>query len=354
MVEYLVAMDVSATNILGGVYEFTHDGPREVARADYNGQDIVNFNTQVLDDLLKKAKLGRGDISRMVLAPAGPVEEGKRCQLTNAAFHLDADSTEIPTVLVNDFAAIAHAVAEYGTELKHVRLPHPLNDNSMGEVVEKAPMGIIGPGTGLGIARLFYNPGREGYVPISSEGGHCSVPFCFGDFMGNDVVRRISNDFFDCQPFHLEGILSGDGISRIYQALAAIGRSSPEPEFNVAEDQGKYVADRAKTDSGLHLQAMNLFWTYLGVALRNVVVHEEARGGVWIAGGITRKNIMTGGEVDSNVARHIMTAFDRGSSHNDWLRNIPVHVIMDEEVGLKGALAVACNGIAFEDYLRQD
>ena len=40
-------------------------------------------------------------------------------------------------------------------------------------------------------------------------------------------------------------------------------------------------------------------------------------------------------------ARTIMTEFDNGPSHRDWVNEIPVTVIMDRQVGLKGALHVA-------------
>jgi hypothetical protein len=42
-----------------------------------------------------------------------------------------------------------------------------------------------------------------------------------------------------------------------------------------------------------------------------------------------------------------MREFDNGPSHDDWVKKIPVKVILDPLIGLKGALAAASN----EDHL---
>ena len=66
--------------------------------------------------------------------------------------------------IVNDFGAVAHAVATLGDEhFQHVCGPdRPLPDEGV--------ISIVGPGTGLGVAALLRKRGH--YEVIETEGGH--------------------------------------------------------------------------------------------------------------------------------------------------------------------------------------
>ena len=67
-------------------------------------------------------------------------------------------------VIVNDFAAIAHAVAGLGASAyRHVCGPEH-------DLPESGVVSIVGPGTGLGVASLLKRPG--GHDVIATEGGH--------------------------------------------------------------------------------------------------------------------------------------------------------------------------------------
>jgi glucokinase len=109
---------------------------------------------------------GGASVEDAVLAVAGPVD-GRRCVLTNSSWIVDAKELQsrfgFRTVrLLND-----HEAAVWGLS----RLA-PSDSVLIGPDSPKpgAPMALLGPGTGLGMACYLPGPGRERVVV--SEGGH--------------------------------------------------------------------------------------------------------------------------------------------------------------------------------------
>ena len=107
------------------------------------------------------------DVPSMVgLAIAGPVSDGS-ATMTNRPWRFDRDEIRAVTKaehvhFVNDFEALA------------LSLPH-LTDNELHQIgggapVRNAPMVVLGPGTGLGVAALVDSP--AGRVAVATEGGH--------------------------------------------------------------------------------------------------------------------------------------------------------------------------------------
>ncbi|WOK35251.1 glucokinase [Sphingomonas sp. C3-2] len=146
------------------------------------------------------------------IAVAGPVGAGDGIRLTNSDWHIAPDTltqTLAPDglVIVNDFAAMAHAVAHLPANgFAHVTGPsHPLpRDGSIS---------VIGPGTGLGVAQLIRWQG--GYRVIETEGGH-------GDFAALDAVEDAIADRLRSRfgRVSAERIVSGPGLRNIHDALA--------------------------------------------------------------------------------------------------------------------------------------
>src|SRR5687767_2519567 len=123
--------------------------------------------------------------------------------------------------LINDFTAVAWAIPglrqdEYAT----------IGAVTMGD--ESAPVGIIGPGSGLGVGG-FLRQGGGAIVPLQSEGGHAA--FAPGDETELKMLQilmrrygRVSN----------ERLLSGPGLVNIYQALAEL-RQQPAKSLTAAD-----------------------------------------------------------------------------------------------------------------------
>ena len=94
---------------------------------------------------------------------------------------------------------------------------------------------------------------------------------------------------------------------------------------------------------------MKFFWKTYGRATHDLVVHENARGGVWIAGGIIRKDYAGGNDqYKEKVKDWFMTEFTSGPTHRSWVNKTPLHVITDKRAGLEGCIEVGSNPEYFE------
>lgn len=145
-------------------------------------------------------------------ALAGPVGDGP-FRLTNAEWRFDPD--RLPgelrvgeVTLLNDFAAIAHAVAGLNADhLFHLAGPDaPLP--GQGTVT------VIGPGTGLGIAHFRKHEGHA--LVQATEGSHIDfAPVCALD----DAILAALREKHE--RVSVERVISGDGIVPIQAAIAA-------------------------------------------------------------------------------------------------------------------------------------
>ena len=112
-------------------------------------------------------------------------------------------------VIVNDFAAIAHAVAGFdASAYRHVCGPeHDLPDAGV--------ISIVGPGTGLGVASLLRRAG--GHDVIATEGGH--VDWAPLDPLEDRILEHLRENF---RRVSVERLVSGRGLLNIYEALGTI------------------------------------------------------------------------------------------------------------------------------------
>jgi hypothetical protein len=112
-------------------------------------------------------------------------------------------------VLVNDFEAVGHAVAQAGAEyFEHLTGPdEPLP--------AEGTISVIGPGTGLGVAHIWRGGGH--YRVQATEGGH--VDFAPLDSIEDAILARLRKRH---RRVSTERIVSGPGIVDIYETLASL------------------------------------------------------------------------------------------------------------------------------------
>lgn len=169
--------------------------------------------------------------------------------------------------LVNDFAAVAHAVAHLdSSHLRHLCGPDlPLPAAGV--------IGIVGPGTGLGVATLLRT--GETYHVLPGEGGH--IDFAPLDSIEDTILQRLRQRY---RRVSVERIVSGPGLVSIYEALAAIeGRA-----ITVPDDAALWSAAIAGTDD-LAVTALDRFCASLGAVAGDMALVQGAAA-VVIAGGV--------------------------------------------------------------------
>jgi glucokinase len=262
------------------------------------------------------AGIGRPLPRAAAIAVAGPVG-GAELKLTNnqwvirpaeidAALGLDAH------VLVNDFEAVAHAVAACGADqFRHLCGPDvPLP--------EAGPISVIGPGTGLGVA-LLVRQGRDDWHVLPTEASH-------GDFAPVDAVEDAILQQFR-QRFgrvSAERVLSGPGLAGIHAALA--GEADP-----ALDDAALWARALAGTDP-VAAAALDRFCLALGGFAGNMALAHGA-GGVVIGGGL-------GARLADHLPQSGFAArFVAKGRFEPVMRGLPVKLITHPQPGLLGAAA---------------
>ena len=216
--------------------------------------------------------------------------------------------------IVNDFGAIAHAVAEFGEEhFLHLCGPEV-------SLPREGVTTIVGPGTGLGVAQLLID-GEHRHV-IETEGGH--VDFAPLDSLEDQILAHLRRSF---RRVSVERIVSGSGLVNIYTALAAIeGRAVTPPE-----DKTLWSAALEGRDA-LAAAALDRFCLALGAVAGDLALAHGANG-VVIAGGLgyrLRDHLHKSGFDDRFIAKG---RFERR------MEAIPVKLVTHPQPGLFGAAA---------------
>lgn len=266
--------------------------------------------------------------TRACYAVACPVV-GERCSTPNLPWTLDARelaaSTGIAgTVLVNDFAAVGHAIALLG--------PEDLVTLQEGREEPHGPRAVIGAGTGLGQGFLVWDGGR--YTVCGSEGGHTA--FAARNALEWGLAESLLAEYPHAS---WERVLSGAGLAHVYRYLAA-RRAAPERDevrSEMARDDPAAVVTRRALEGSDELceRTLDLWVSVYGAQAGHLALTVLATGGVYVAGGIAPRIVekLRGGG--------FMTAFRDQGRMADFAGRVPVHVIVNPDVGLLGAAAVA-------------
>lgn len=260
--------------------------------------------------------------TRAAVAVAGPVAEG-RAALTNGVWRIDASSLRLALGLstldlINDFEAIAWSLPAL-TE-------GDLFPIGVGRPVPRAPRVVLGPGTGLGVAAMI--PVEDRWLVLPSQGGHVTLA------PGNERESRIL-DYLRIRFGHVsaERVLSGAGLVVLAQAIAAIDRGGPTPGTPAR------ILEAARSGgSPLCVEAFGRFCSLLGTVAGNLALTYEARGGVYLAGGILPR------AAEALAASEFRDRFEAKGRFAGFVSAIPTWLIRHPQPGLLGLaqLLAAC------------
>jgi glucokinase len=259
---------------------------------------------------------------------AGPVVDGE-CRTPNLPWTVSASALAadigIPhTTIINDFDAAGYGLGRLG--------PSDLVTLQAGAPLAHGAIALIGAGTGLGQGFLTWDGGR--YRVHASEGGHVNFA------ARNEVEWELRNSLMD-EFGHVsyERILSGPGLARLYDHLAATGFAAERPEVRREmehDDRAAVVSRHALAgDDPLSVRALDIFASAYGSQAGNLALTVLATGGVYVAGGIAPRIVA---KLQDGT---FMAAFRSKGRLSDLAGRIPVHVIVSPDVGLLGAAVAA-------------
>ncbi len=253
------------------------------------------------------------------ISAAGPIINDK-VKLTNASLTIDKKEiikkTQVTDVLlINDFEALA-----YSTRVLDKKDFIVLNKGAEKGFVTT----VLGSGTGLGKGILYCN---TDCFSLASEGGHTQFPITEDDSL---LAKSIKQETASSHVTY-EHVLSGRGIERIYRFLQKKHYHKDPPSLSAKEISLSLELSCSK-------RTMELFTHYFARCARNFALDTLSQKGVFLAGGIIAKNAKI-------IRDEFMKHFTHHDTHSKLLSEIPVILITNYSVSLKGACFAFIRGL---------
>ena len=248
-----------------------------------------------------------------LLALAGPIDHG-RCTLTNSLWVIDPaelkETFGFNVQIINDFQAVAYSLPSL--------VSSDLEKIGNGKAEAGAPKVVLGPGSGLGVACLINN--AENRLAITSEGGHATLA---GNSEREDAIIAVLRERFGHAS--AERAISGPGLENIFQAIASLEC------LNIGQTNAVEITRRALSgECDVAQEALNTFGALLGSFAGNAALTFGARGGVYVAGGISPRIL-------SFLTRSQFRArFEAKGRFRRYLEQIPCYVIVHPAAAFLG------------------
>jgi len=309
MAELALVGDIGGTNSRFGLVE---PGSTQLSRvAVQKNEKFASLEDSIAAYIQSQ---GLTELASAAVAVAGPVE-GEWVALTNRDWRFTRETLRQAAKarkfrLLNDFEALALA------------LPHLDGDDIVqigGETPSKPAVKIVlGPGTGLGMATLAPLP-EGGWMALPGEVGHISLPVQTREEFEWREKMTLPGVLFES-----EDAITGGGLLRMYRAVVE------QPTLSSPEDV--LQAALAKSDAAA-VKTLDQFITWLARIAGDAAMTMQARGGVYLAGGIAPSIVET---LKTGTFR---TVFQEKGRLAHVMRPIPVYVIVEKFPAFKGCAA---------------
>ncbi len=274
---------------------------------------IVDAAKAYLQDLGQKPK-------RAAFAIAGPVG-GDYFEMTNHHWKFSIRDTQSTLgldqfELMNDFKAIALGIP-------HLKKEDLMQVGGKQTAIPHGTIGIIGPGTGLGVASLFWD--GTGYRANAGEGGHVTMPArTQREF---DIFRTLRYKYHHISA---ERVCSGKGLVNIYNAIKIL-----DGHDNLPERTAEKISEAALAKScPVCVESLDKMMGFLGTVAGDLAVTLGATGGIYIAGGIPTKL----GEYFFNS--RFRESFEAKGRYESYLKPIPTWLINHPNIAFVGLQSV--------------
>lgn len=334
---HILSGDIGGTNTRLEV-SFIENGKTEsVAIRKYKG---ANFNclTDVIATFLKETDLV-GKIDSACLAVAGFVSNGE-VEVTNLPWMVSEQYlseglgiTKDKVKVINDFEAIGYGIESLDDKKDIVTIQKGKRDDD-------TLSAVVGAGTGLGMCLVSYDKDHNPRV-FKTEGGHAD--FAPVDDEQVELFKFMRKTFHRVSP---ERFCSGYGIYNIYKYVIKHPLYN-QPEcmelrrelFSVSDSDKAAVVVRyaVQHEEPSALRTIDLFLSIYGSIAGNLALTSLPFRGLYIAGGIAPRLI------EQIKQSQFLEKFRDKGRMSAMMKDFPVHIIMNTDVGLIGARTYAAS-----------
>lgn len=309
MTELALVGDIGGTNSRFGLVERGSMDIRDI-------EALKNDHFSGLEAAVSHYLAARGvtGLAAAAIAVAAPVDR-EVISLTNRDWTFSAESLRLAARagyfrLLNDYEALAWS------------LPHisPADLAQIGGDLPQEPgvKVVLGPGTGLGMAALAPLPGG-GWMPIPGELGHTTLPVVTAEELALRDHIVGAGRFAE-----VEDVLTGPGLLALYRAVADKPvHATPEAVLKAALAGSDAQAEKT----------LDHFMTFLARLAGDAAMALQARGGIYLAGGIAPSIVKR-----LQVPKYRAVFEDKGRIAG-IMKPIPLFVIMDPFPAFKGCAA---------------
>lgn len=275
----------------------------------HRNDSFSGFESMIAADLATRDPAAAAAVRGAVLAIAGPVDT-EEVRLTNRdwAFTRPALSAHFgwdQLAILNDFEALAHGIPALGAQ--DVAVINP------GHAATGAPCLACGPGTGFGTAALVQTPGHA--TVVKGEGGHVRLGAV--NVQEARLLAHLARAFGGT--VSVENVLSGSGLARVHQV------------FSGDQLESHAVIAAALAGEAEALESCHIFLRVFGRIAGDLGLLFDARGGVFLAGGVAA------GLLPLFAGSPFMSAFLEHPPFEARLAATPVAVVTHPTPGLLGA-----------------
>lgn len=331
----ILAGDVGGTKTLLGLFSEAPDRPAPIEVGEFATLEHDGLEPMILE-FLSAWNVEARHVQFTSIGVAGAVVS-QVARMTNVPWVVDGTALSVktgikPVRILNDLEALAYAVP--------VLEPAELATLQEGRRIDGGNVAVIAAGTGLGEAFLYHVDGRP--VPGPSEGGHAD----FGARTPRELeLVRVFTPFFG--RVSVEAIVSGPGLVNIYQLTHDAVGSGPLimptliaparlcAAVDPVDDIGDLPASISKAAIEKRcpqcVEALDIFLEAYGAEAGNMALRGTATAGVYVGGGIAPKML------PAIRSSGFLAAFRAKEPMEEFVANIPVSVILNDDAGLLGA-----------------
>ncbi len=311
-------------------------------------QDIVPMVRQFLKESKQVLKSDNPIVpDKACFAVAAPIEHNK-CKFTNLNLQIDGDrlvqKLGIGKIqLINDFQAIAYGLQPPLDGCDYVTL-------QKGKPDKNGLIAVMGAATGLGKAFLVKQNGD--YRAYATEGGHVDfTPHNDQEFrLSQYILKQMGDRNKNLPGVSAEQIVSGRGIVAIYSFLRDEEHYSESPQIGpiiktwqkedgicreVVDPAALITAAALAKGDRLCEKAMQMFVEAYGSELGNFALQFLPYGGLYVAGGIAPQILPL---IQEGTFLNAFFQKDCGKTLLEELKKIPIYVVINLKMGLKGAV----------------
>ncbi|MCQ2914059.1 MAG: glucokinase [Alphaproteobacteria bacterium] len=280
---------------------------------------IVDIIKEYFDYVYKHSRISK--IKNGAICIACPVL-GDEVHFTNNSWTFSISNVqkalELDTLtVVNDFVAQALGVLK----TPDIEVIYEGKKTIEENIRNNSPVGVIGPGTGLGVSILI--PTQNDYIALPTEGGHATI--CASNEVEFQIIERLRKLYGHISA---ERVISGKGLENIYAVLTYTQDEKVMPAAKITENASK--GDK------MCLIAVNIMFDFLASFASNLALTCGAFGGIYLAGGIlAHENVFKLFKESNFLNRY----FEKGR-FKSYMEQIPVYCATGENPAMYGLQAI--------------